>query len=144
MNTKPKSAYEKAGGMSYFPRMLDKIRLHTRGELHPDFHANLGLAMGADGLCCRFLRVAYSDLKARVQEGGTDEEILEWCFQNGRRLDETDLIIWNEFNRKLGWNDRATQLLQKLKAKSGLANRDDIVTMVDYFDADEGRKGGNS
>jgi hypothetical protein len=140
MNAKPKSAYEKAGGMGYFPRMLDKIRLHARGELHPDFHANLGLPIGADGLCCRFLRVAYPDLKARVLEGGTDEEILAWCFERGRMLDETDLMIWNEFNRKLGWNDRATGLLQKLKARSGLANRDDIVTMVDYFDVDEGRK----
>ena len=137
---KPKSAYEKAAGMSYFPRMLDKIRLHARGELHPDFHANLGLAIGADGFCCRFLRVAYSDLKARVLEGGTDEEILQWCFEKGRTLDETDLIIWNEFCRKMGWNDRAARLLHKLKTKSGLAHREDIVTMVDYFDVDEGRK----
>jgi hypothetical protein len=87
-----------------------------------------------------FLRVAYSDLKNRVLEGGTDEEILTWCFEKGRRLDETDLMIWNEFNRKLGWNDRATPHLQKLKTRSVLANRDDIVTMVDYFDVDEGRK----
>jgi hypothetical protein len=140
MNAKPKSAYEKAGGMSYFPRMLDKIRLYARGELHPEYHANLGLAMGADGLCCRILRVDYSDLKDRVLEGGTDEEVLEWCFEKGRRLDEADLMIWNEFNRKLGWNDRAARLLKELKVKSGLAHRDDIVTMVDYFDVDEGRK----
>src|SRR4051794_9800755 len=73
----PKSAYEKVAGMTYFARMLDKIRLHARGELRPDFHANLGRS--ADGWCCGFLRINYSDLKARVLEGGTDEEILEWC-----------------------------------------------------------------
>ena len=139
MDAKPKSAFEKAGGMAYFPRMLDKIRLHAKGELHPDYHRNLGLAMGADGMCCHFLRIAYPDLTRRVLQGGTDEELLEWCFQNGRRLDEIDLIIWNEYNRKLGWNDRASSLLQKLKTKSGLSHRDDIQTMVDYFDADEGR-----
>jgi len=55
-----------------------------------------------------------------------------------------DWQLGNEFSRKFGWNDRATQLLQNLKAKSGLANRDDIVTMMDYFDADEGRERGSS
>lgn len=140
MSIKPKSAYEKTGGMTWFPRMLDKIRLHARGELHPDFHANLGLLVGADGVCCRFLRVSYSDLKTRVLEGGSDEQILQWCSERGKRLDETDLIVWNEFVRKFGWNDRATPVLEKLKAQSGLAGREDIVTMVEYMEVDEGRK----
>src|SRR5581483_11607811 len=140
MTGTPKSFHEKTGGMMYLPRMLDKIRLHARGELRADCHANLGLRMGGDGTCCGFLHVAYSDLKRRVLEGGTDEEILEWCFQNGRKLNELDLLVWNEFVRKLGWNDRATPLLEKWKAQSGLAGRTDLVTIVDYTDVDEGRK----
>jgi gluconokinase len=126
--------------MIYFARMLDKIRLHARGELRADCHANLGLRMGGDGLCCAFLRVAYADLKTRVLGGGTDEEILDWCFQQGRKPSEVDLLVWNEFGRKLGWNDRATPILEKLKAESGLAGRNDIVTLFDYTDVDEGRK----
>jgi hypothetical protein len=40
MSTKyPKSPNEKTqNGMVYFPRMLDKIRLHASGELHEDYH----------------------------------------------------------------------------------------------------------
>ena len=41
---------------------------------------------------------------------------------------------------KLGWRDRATSALEKHKAASGLAHRDDILTMPDYFDVDEGRR----
>jgi len=96
--------------------------------------------MGADGFCCRYLHVAYSDLKNRVLEGGTDEEILEWCYERGRKLDETELTVWNEFVRKFGWNDRATPVLEKLKGQSGLAGRGDIVTMIEYMEVDEGRK----
>jgi hypothetical protein len=140
MNTKPKSGYEKVDGMFYFARMLDKIRLHAKGELHPDYHTNLGATRAADGFCCGFLRVNYSELTARVLEGGTDWEILQWCFEKGRKLDAIDLMIWNEFARKLGWNDRATPFLDKYKAESGLAQRNDIATMMDYFDVDEGRK----
>jgi len=124
-------------GMCYFPRMLDKIRLHANGELPPDYRPFLG--RGADGWCVHYLRVNYEALRERVLAGGTDEEILHWCFENWRKLDETDLFIWNSFAKKLGWNDVATSLVQKLKRKSGLGERDDIVTMFDYFEADEGR-----
>ena len=140
MTTKPKSGSEKAGGMSYFPRMLDKIRLHANGELHPDFHANLGVPLGADGWCCDFLRVNYDELKRRVLEGGTDEEVLQWCFEKGRALNKGDLRIWNEYVKKLGWNDFASKHLEELKTESGLAERNDIKTMFDYFEVDEGRK----
>jgi Domain of unknown function (DUF5069) len=140
MNTRPKSGYEKIDGMFYFARMLDKIRLHAKGELHPDYHANLGATRSADGFCCGFLRVDYSELTSRVLEGGTDSEILHWCFEKGRKLGAVDLMIWNEFARKLGWNDRATVVLEKFKAESGLSERSDITTMMDYFEVDEGRK----
>ena len=141
MNGKaPKSFHDKTGGMLYFPRMLDKIRLHARGELREDCHANLGLASKGDGLCCRFLRVTYEALKGRVLAGGTDEEILEWCFATGRRLDETDLFIWSEFMRKRGWNDEASGRLAIFKQESGHSDRADLMTMSDYTDVLEGRK----
>lgn len=140
MTSKPKSGYEQVGGMRYFPRMLDKIRLHANDELHPDFHANLGLPIGADGWCCDFLRVNYDELKLRVLEGGTDEEVLQWCFQKGRALNKGDLRIWNEYVKKLGWNDFVSKRLEELKAEGGLSNRSDISTMFEYFEVDEGRK----
>lgn len=124
--------------MIYFARMLDKIRLYDAGQLRADFHANLGL--GGDSWCTGFLRVSYTDLRERTLEGGTDEEILAWCFEKGRALDKIDLFIWNQAMSKLGWRDRATSALEKHKAASGLAHRDDILTMPDYFDVDEGRK----
>ena len=141
MNDKaPRSFHAKTGGMIYFPRMLDKMRLFAKGELREDCHANLGLANRADGLCCRFLRVDYEVLKKRVLAGGTDDEILEWCFQIGRRLDETDIFIWNEFIRKRGWNDEASERLTTWKAESGHTGRADLMTIPDYTDVLEGRK----
>ncbi len=137
MQEVPQSAYEKVGGMMYFPRLLDKIRLHAAGRLRADFQENLGRR--ADGWCVGFLRVSYEQLKTRVLAGGSDEEILQWCFTQGRALNEVDLLVWNSFMTKLGWNDFYSARLAQGKRESGLAERSDIVTMVDYFDADEGR-----
>jgi len=42
MSTYPKSPKETAGGMMYFPRMLDKVRLQAAGELAEEYHPHLG------------------------------------------------------------------------------------------------------
>jgi uncharacterized protein DUF5069 len=140
MSTYPKSPKETTGGMLYFPRMLDKIRLHARGELGEEYHKNLGAAKTADGACCNFLRVNYAELRDRVLQGGSDEEILEWCFEKGRRLNEGDILIWNSFNSKLGWRDFATPRLEREKEKHGIADRADIETIPDLIDFDEKRR----
>ena len=135
----PKSPKEMTRGMMYFPRMLAKIRLHQRGELHEDYHKNFGAPRTADSACCNFLRIRHRDLCERVKEGGSDEEILGWCFEKGRQLNEGDLMIWNGFVSKLGWRDFATPNLEEGKRTLGISDRDDIATISDLMDFDEGR-----
>ncbi len=125
--------------MIYFPRMLDKIRRHAGGELHEDYHKNLGIPRSADGACCNFLRIHYRDLCERVRQGGTDEEILEWCFEKGRKPNEGDIMMWNSFASKLGWRDFMTPVLEEQKRKAGIAARSDILTIPDFMDFEEGR-----
>ena len=133
-----RSPHQRTGGLVYFARMIDKIRRHAAGELPGEYHANLG--GGFDGSCCRFLWVEYPALVERVKSGGgSDEEILAWAFQQGRKPDEQEVLVWNEFMRKRGWNDEATERLESRKAESGLSDRADIQTFFDYIDADEGR-----
>jgi hypothetical protein len=139
MNEFPvRSPAEKIGGLVYFARMIDKIRVHARGELPADYQSNLG--KGFDGRCVRFLGIDYAGLVARVQKGGSDEELLAWCFENGRQPSEEEIEVWSEFMRKCGWNDDTTATRNRRKAQSGFTDRDDIQTMFDYIDADEGRK----
>jgi hypothetical protein len=139
MTTYPKSPKETTKGMMYFPRMLDKIRLHARGELHEDYHDNLGAPRTLDGACCNFLRVNYADLRGRVLQGGTDEQVFEWCFENGRRLNEGDVVVWNAFASKLGWRDSVAATLERRKKERGIADRTDILTIPDFIDFDERR-----
>ncbi len=135
--TLPCSPLDETAGLKYFPRMLGKIRLHAAGTLWEDLHANLG--KGSDGACVDFLHVSYDALKTRVLKGGTDEEILCWCQDQTRPLNDADKLIWNHYVKTLGWNDHITAILAKRKADGGLGDRDDIQTIAHYIDVDEGR-----
>jgi gluconokinase len=126
------------GGLVHFGRMLDKVRLHAKGQLPADYHANLG--GGFDGRCCAFLGVRYEDVVARVKLGGEDQEILEWCFAKGRRPSPEEIDVWSSYLRKRGWRDDASKRLAERKKEFGVAHRDDIQTFFDFIDADEDRE----
>ncbi len=124
-----------------FGRIVDKIRLQARdGKLPAGYH--LGFIEGKrtfDDRVCTLLGVTFEDLSARVLQGGTDEEILDWCLQNGRRPDEEHIRIFNGFMSKRGWRDEASSGLVEQRAEAGLGHRDDIVTFFDLMDTEEGR-----
>jgi Domain of unknown function (DUF5069) len=133
----PRSPHEQVGGIVYFGRMLDKIRLKHSGQLPPDLHQNLG--GGFDKRCVDFLQVSYEDLARKVVEGLDDKAALQWCFFTGQQPSTEQIYVWNEFMRKRGWKDEGTEMLVRRKQESGLVDRDDIQTMFDYIDVDEGR-----
>src|SRR5437667_12830058 len=118
--------------------MLDKIRLHAKGELPSDYHANLG--KGFDEKCVKFLRVNYDGLVERVRQGGTDEKILNWCFTVGRKPSDDDVYVWSEFMRKRGWNDEVSEIVNRRKAEAGMSDRSDIPASFHFIDAAEGRR----
>jgi len=137
----PCSDHVETKGLIYFARMLDKIRLKARGELPPDYFTGVDEDPTMfDARCTRFLDVNYDELVERTLKGGSDEEILEWCFERGRRPSDEEISIWNAFLMKRGWRDDASADLQAAKERSGLGDCDDIKTWVDLHDAEEGRK----
>jgi hypothetical protein len=136
-----RSGYDCVGGICYFGRMLDKIRQHAAGRLPADYVINLGdkNPRFADGRCTRFLHVSYDRLVQRVLAGGSDEEILDWCFAEGRRPREEEIQNWNGFITKLGWRDDTSQRFAAAKQLLGFGDRADVNTWLDLQDADEER-----
>lgn len=51
-----------------------------------------------------------------------------------------NLYFKNHFATKLGWNDHITEMLEERKAERNLADCNEIETMLEYFEYDEGRK----
>lgn len=132
-----RSPRELVGGLVHFGRMLDKIRLHTGGKLPADYQPNLG--KGFDGYCCQFLDIEYPNLVARVAIGGTDDEILAWCYAHGHKPGVFEIGMFNDHLSKRGWRDVASDKFTERKTEAGLANRNDVQTFFDLIDIDEGR-----
>lgn len=132
-----RSPSDKVGGIVYFGRMVDKIRAHAEGRLPPDYQANLG--KGFDQFCVNFLHVNYEEVVARVKQGGSDEEVLAWCFNMGRRSSDDEIFVWNEFMRKRGWNDDVSETVARRKREERMSERGEIETMFAFIDADEAR-----
>ena len=116
-----RSPAKRVSGIVYFGRMLDKIRVHAKGELPAEYQPNLG--KGFDGRCIALLGVNYNHLIGRVKEGGSDEEILDWCFEKGRKPSNEEIEVWNDFMRKRGWNDEAAETLARRKKESSFSDR---------------------
>jgi hypothetical protein len=124
---------EQVSGLVFFGRTLDKIRLHAQGKLPADYNRGIGM----DGRVCRFLHVEYASLVERVLAGGSDEEILAWCFAHGRKPSEEEIFIFNSFLTKRGWHDDSSAELETMKRERGFADRADIQTFFDFHKADE-------
>jgi gluconokinase len=138
-----RSPRDTVGGITVFGRILDKIRLHASdGALPEGYH--LGVISGRhtfDDRVCRFLHVEFEALRMQVLAGGTDEEVLEWCFENGRRPNPEEIEVWNGFMSKRGWRDDGAANLTAQKDAAGFGDREDIATFFDLMDAEEGRGG---
>ena len=135
-----RSPRDPVGGIFVFGRILDKIRLSAQGRLPAGY--NVGVIAGKrtfDDRVCKLLDVEYDALAARTLQGGTDEEILEWCFQTGRKPDAEHVEIFNGFMSKRGWRDAASGGLVTQREQAGLGHREDLVTFFDLMDAEEGR-----
>jgi hypothetical protein len=118
----------------FFGRTLDKIRLADTGLLPEGY--NLGT--GFDENLCGFLNVAYTDLRDQTLQGGTDEQILVWCFATNGRPHSFAIRMWNHYVLKLGRQDETSEALARTKEQAGMSDRDDVQTWCDFHDADEG------
>src|ERR1700704_1155689 len=88
-----RSPFDQVKGLVYFGRMLDKIRLAAAGELPEGWRPMRGTKVKGtfDGRWCSFLHIDYAALEVETLERGSDEELLEWVFKNGRKPSDEEV-----------------------------------------------------
>ena len=133
----PRSGHEMMGGWVYLPRFIDKIRLHLAGKLHADYQENF--TKGFDGAWLKAAGVPAETFIQIVKNTITDGQVADWVAKNVKKTD-AEKKAFNDFVLNRGRDDEASKARLKMrKEESGLAQRDDLQTFVDYMDADEKR-----
>lgn len=134
----PRSPRETMCGWTYLPRLIDKIRLHLAGRLHPDYQGNFG--RGFDALWLETAGVSLEDLTEVVRKSITDGEVADWVAQHVRMDDAVKRAHHERLLSSPPPDDTPAQARLNLrKEQAGLAHRDDIRTFVDLIDVDEKR-----
>lgn len=134
----PRSPRETMCGWMHLPRFVDKIRLHLAGKLHPDYQANF--CKGFDGVWLERAGVDAQTFIEVVRNSITDGQVCDWVRTHVKKS-EADIAAHRD--RMLNYpkkDDPEMQARLKMrKENAGLARRDDILTFVDFIDADEKR-----
>jgi cytochrome P450 len=88
---------------------------------------------------CQFLGVDYNDLRAKIIEGDTDENVLTWARKNGVTRPAYEKAWFSAYMKNRGFRDDLSKRLAKRKKENPDTDRDDILTFMDYIEVDEGR-----
>jgi hypothetical protein len=134
----PRSPRETMGGWTYLPRFLDKIRLHLAGKLPADYQENF--CKGFDRRWLEASGVKAEEFIEVVKKTITDGEVCDWVLKNVKKPESAKVAHREGLLNHPSKDDAESQARLKMrKEQSGLSDRDDIKTFVDYIDADEKR-----
>jgi hypothetical protein len=139
-----RSPYEPVGGLLYFGRMVDKIRLRAAGKLPEAYQplvGDTGDPTAFDGRICRFLGLRHAELEARVLAGDLpqdDDALLAWALEQGGVPAPWWREAFNAFLVKRGWRDSAAAGLREQNLQAGF-NPARVLTFFDFIETDEER-----
>jgi hypothetical protein len=126
-------------GWTYLPRLVDKIRLHLAGKLHPDYQENF--CKGFDNAWLKRAGLTAEQFIEVVKNTITDGEVADWVARNVQKSEQEKT---EHRDSVLNYGKQAdpeiAARLKMRKEQAGVAHRDDITCFVDIIDADEKRK----
>ena len=87
----PRSPRIRVGGYAILGRTIDKCRAHVAGEIG-EYHFDCPL----DNMLFGFKGVEGEDFKAQIEQGASDEEMVEWLNGIGEPKTPAEIKRWSE------------------------------------------------
>jgi hypothetical protein len=87
----PRSPRIRVGGYAILGRTIDKCRALVAGDIG-EYHFDCPL----DNMLFGFKRVIGDDFKAQIEQGASDQEIVEWLNQSGEKKTPAEIKRWSE------------------------------------------------
>ena len=87
----PRSPRIRVGGYAILGRTIDKCRAHVAGEIG-EYHFDCPL----DNMLFGFKGVEGEDFKAQIEQGASDQEMVEWLNASGEKKTPEEIKRWSE------------------------------------------------
>src|SRR2546423_11176779 len=87
----PRSPRIRVGGYAILGRTIDKCRALVAGDIG-EYHFDCPL----DNMLFGFKGVKGDDFKAQVEQGASDQEMVEWLNQSGEKKTPAEIKRWSE------------------------------------------------
>ena len=87
----PRSPRIRVGGFGILGRTIDKCRALVAGDIG-EYHFDCPL----DNMLFGFKGVQGDDFKAQIEQGASDQEIVEWLNQSGEKKTPAEIKRWSE------------------------------------------------
>ncbi len=131
----PRSPRVRLGGLVILPRMIDKARATKAGK---NGEYNYGCSLDKNVL--DFLGIDAGELKAQIDKGLGDGELLAWLLANAKKPrsgQEIDAFSTYHEKRAPGSPGSRAKLSDYQSSTPAGAKRDDITTWFDVLDLDD-------
>src|SRR3954464_10904106 len=87
----PRSPRETMCGWAHLPRLIDKIRLHLAGKLHPDYQPNY--LKGFDGRWLETAGISPDQFVEVVRNSITDGQVCDWVRNHVKKPDSVKAAL---------------------------------------------------
>jgi hypothetical protein len=87
----PRSPRIRVGGFGILGRTIDKCRALVAGDIG-EYHFDCPL----DNMLFGFKGVKGDDFKAQIEQGASDQEMVEWLNQSGEKKTPAEIKRWSE------------------------------------------------
>jgi len=109
----PRSPRIRVGGYAILGRTIDKCRALVAGDIG-EYHFDCPL----DNTLFGFKGVKGDDFKAQIENGASDQEMVEWLNRNGKKKTPEEITRWGvEAEASSLYNDREKRDFFSEKAK---------------------------
>ena len=136
-----RSPRERLGGYVLLPRLIDKVRLHARGQLLPEYVKNLlgPSPTTLDGQFLAFAGLDGEELREAILSAESDEAILVWIERHTRPRSLAEKQEWAE--KIEAYQADAARVAYRRQIYPDLAAKVDVGSLgvFDLIDMDEGR-----
>lgn len=131
----PRSPRVRLGGFAHLPRLIDKARAASSGQLGVYAYGDESLL---DLEFFKFTGLTPAALLAKVSEGSGDADILEWVFTHSAQpLLPHQIESWSAWIEKIpGLNPHVRSWIAEFSLSQS-PPRTDVGTLFEYLDLDD-------